>query len=99
MGFTAFIEGLIQKARIPQLLNCPGQQQNIQPPVKHTKRKAKKKNNESMYHNQWHQGVLQYLVHPRTPITRLMVVWQLGAGKTLGMVRILDISWIVDLDM
>lgn len=40
---------------------------------------------------QWyHQAVLQYLVHPRTPIHRLLVVWQLGAGKTLGMIRVLE---------
>ena len=38
----------------------------------------------------WHQLVLSYLVHPRSPITRLLVCWQLGTGKTIGMLRVLD---------
>lgn len=40
--------------------------------------------------DQWYQNVLSFLVHPRSPIDRLLVVWQLGAGKTLGMLRVLD---------
>ena len=31
-----------------------------------------------------------WLVHPASPITRLLVVWQMGTGKTLGMIRVLD---------
>lgn len=38
----------------------------------------------------WNQTVLAFLVNPRTPIHRLLVVWQLGTGKTLGMLRILE---------
>ena len=40
--------------------------------------------------DQWHQEVLRYLVHPKTPIHRLLAVWQLGTGKTLGMIRVLE---------
>ena len=38
----------------------------------------------------WYQTVLSYLVHPRSPIHRLLVCWQLGTGKTIGMLRVLD---------
>jgi hypothetical protein len=34
--------------------------------------------------------VLSYLMHRRTPVERLLVVWQLGTGKTIGMLRVLD---------
>ena len=40
--------------------------------------------------DRWYQRVLAYLVHPSTPIHRLLVVWQLGTGKTIGMIRILE---------
>lgn len=40
--------------------------------------------------DQWYQSVLQWLVHPRTPIHRLLVAWQLGTGKTIGMLRVLS---------
>lgn len=38
----------------------------------------------------WQQNVLAFLVHPHSPIERLLVVWQLGTGKTYGMIRVLD---------
>jgi hypothetical protein len=37
-----------------------------------------------------YQRVLAWLVHPHTPIRRLLVAWQLGMGKTIGMLRVLD---------
>jgi hypothetical protein len=37
-----------------------------------------------------YQRVLAWLVHPKTPIRRLLVAWQLGMGKTIGMLRVLD---------
>lgn len=37
-----------------------------------------------------YQRVLSWLVHPHTPIRRLLVAWQLGMGKTIGMLRVLD---------
>lgn len=37
-----------------------------------------------------YQRVLAWLVHPQTPIRRLLVAWQLGMGKTIGMLRVLD---------
>ena len=40
--------------------------------------------------DRWYQRVLSYLVHPRSPVHRLLVVWQLGTGKTIGMLRVLD---------
>lgn len=41
------------------------------------------------YQPQYYQIVLRWLVHPRTPINRLLVAWQLGTGKTLGMLTVL----------
>jgi hypothetical protein len=38
----------------------------------------------------WYQSVLSFLVHPHTPIQRLLVCWQFGTGKTIGMIRVLD---------
>ena len=38
----------------------------------------------------WYQVVLSFLVHPHSPIQRLLVCWQLGTGKTIGMFRVLD---------
>ena len=40
--------------------------------------------------DRWYQNVLAFLMHRRTPIRRLLVVWQLGTGKTIGMLRVLD---------
>ena len=36
------------------------------------------------------QRVLSILVHPESPIERLLVAWTLGSGKTIGMIRLLD---------
>lgn len=47
-------------------------------------------NGQNQNTDQWHQEVLKYLVHPKTPIHRLLAVWQLGTGKTLGMIRVLE---------
>ena len=38
----------------------------------------------------WHQNVLDWLTHPSTPFKRLLVVWQMGLGKTQGMLRVLN---------
>ena len=38
----------------------------------------------------WHQNVLGWLTHHSTPFKRLLVVWQMGLGKTQGMLRVLD---------
>lgn len=40
--------------------------------------------------DRWYQRVLAWLVRPETPIRRLLVAWQLGVGKTLGMLRVLE---------
>jgi hypothetical protein len=42
--------------------------------------------------DRWYQNVLNWLVHPKTPIRRLLITWQLGLGKTIGMLRVLD-NW------
>jgi hypothetical protein len=36
--------------------------------------------------DQWYQTILRWLVHPYTPVRRLLVAWQLGSGKTIGMI-------------
>ena len=38
----------------------------------------------------WHQNVLGWLTRPSTPFKRLLVVWQMGLGKTQGMLHMLD---------
>ena len=38
-----------------------------------------------------YQRVVSYLVHPRSPVQRLLVAHQLGTGKTISMLRILDL--------
>ena len=38
----------------------------------------------------WHQNVLAWLTHPSTPFKRLLVVWQMGLGKTQGMLRVIN---------
>lgn len=40
--------------------------------------------------DRWYQRTLGWLVHPKTPIRRLLVAWQLGVGKTIGMIRVLE---------
>lgn len=50
----------------------------------------KKKTKTKKAINQRYQSILQALCHPSTPIDRLLVQWQLGTGKTMGMLRILE---------
>lgn len=50
----------------------------------------KKKAKTKKVVNQRYQSILQALCSPSTPIDRLLVQWQLGTGKTIGMVRILE---------
>ena len=38
----------------------------------------------------YHQLVVKYLMHPRTPVDRLLVAHQLGSGKTYLMISILE---------
>ena len=40
--------------------------------------------------DRWYQHTLKFLTDAESPIKRLLVVWQLGAGKTIGMLRVLD---------
>ena len=40
--------------------------------------------------DRWYQRAVAYLVHPRTPISRILVAHQLGTGKTITMLRVLD---------
>lgn len=39
---------------------------------------------------QSYQTLLKWAMHPRSVIKRLLVQWQLGAGKTIGMIQVLD---------
>ena len=40
--------------------------------------------------DRWYQRTVSYLVHPLSPIQRLLVAHQLGTGKTITMLRVLD---------
>ena len=84
-GFNEYIQGLLRDANLTPHLACPD-------PSTRTNRQG----------DMWHQRTLArgprsrggqaaaWLVHPASPISRLLVVWQLGTGKTLGMIRVLD---------
>jgi hypothetical protein len=40
--------------------------------------------------DRWYQETIRFLVHPTTPIRHLLVCHQLGTGKTITMLRVLD---------
>lgn len=79
-GFNQYAQTLLRAAGLERTLQCP----SATNPVDDSATQS------SPLKDLWYQRVLAWLVHPATPITRLLVTWQLGAGKTLGMIRVLE---------
>lgn len=75
-GFNKYVVGLMRDADMHKgVVSCDFKMQS-----------GSKK--ETTY--QRYQSILGWLCSPHTPIDRLLVQWQLGTGKTLGMIKILD---------
>ena len=67
-GFNAYVQGLIRQANLPMVLACS--------------RGDGKGQQQQQQQDQWYQSILRYLVHPATPIQRLLVVGGFACGKT-----------------
>lgn len=86
-GFNEYVRGLLRRAASPDFgaidrrLVCGGPD-----PAAAAAPSAAK---PAPLRDQWYQSVLKWLVHPHSRVDRLLVAWQLGTGKTIGMLRVL----------
>ena len=80
-GFNAYVQNMLRQANLPRL------QRHWMHPISLC---TKGMTCQGEYTDRLYQRVVSFLVHPSSPVRRLLVAHQLGTGKTITMLRILD---------